>query len=154
MIVREESLVRMDGERARERFAGARVARLATVSADGRPHLVPIVFAVEGDTVYSAVDRKPKRSAALARLTNIRADPRVEVVVDRYDEDWTRLWWVRAAGRARAVEDPGERDRALALLAAKYDAYRAEAPAGPVIAIDLDRWSGWDAATAGSMSAR
>ena len=84
----------------RARVAGARVARLATTEAGAAPHLVPICYALEGDVLYSAVDEKPKRSQRLKRLANIRADARVTVLVDHYEEDWTRLWWVRAAGRA------------------------------------------------------
>ncbi len=99
---------------------------------DGRPHVVPICFAIDGDMLYTAVDEKPKRTRRLARLRNIEANPRVEVLVDHYDEDWTRLWWVRLRGTARIVEDR----RAVELLAAKYPQYRAEPPAGPVIAVD------------------
>jgi len=89
---------------ARDLFTGASVARLATVRPDGRPHLVPIVFAVAGDVIVTAVDEvKPKRTRALARLANIAAEPRVSVLADHYDEDWTRLWWVRADGTATVV---------------------------------------------------
>ena len=84
-----------------------RVARLATVGADGRPHVVPICFALDGDTLYSAVDEKPKSTRRLQRLANIGANPQVEVVIDHWDEDWTRLWWVRLSGRAVVAEhDP------------------------------------------------
>src|SRR5207253_5352137 len=82
----------------------ARVARLATVGRDGRPHVVPICFALDGDVLYSAVDEKPKSTRRLRRLANIEAHPEVEVVVDAWDEDWSRLWWVRLAGQARIVE--------------------------------------------------
>ena len=129
----------------RQRVEQARVARLATVGADGKPHLVPICFALAGETLYSAVDRKPKRSLRLKRLENVRANPRVEVVVDHYEDDWSRLWWVRLRGRARVLEGDEERERALALLAEKYPQYRAEPPPGPVLAIDVDRWSAWHA---------
>ena len=88
-------------EQARWRFAQARVARLATADASGRPHLVPMVFALAGDTIYSAVDAKPKRSTSLRRLANIAANPRVAVLVDHYDGDCNELWWVRADGSAR-----------------------------------------------------
>jgi PPOX class probable F420-dependent enzyme len=123
----------------------ARVARLATVDPVGRPHLVPICFAVDGETLYSAVDRKPKRSRRLKRLDNIRANPRVEVLVDHYDDDWANLWWVRLCGSGRVLEPGSERDRALALLEAKYAQYRDEPPPGPVLAIDLDGWRAWPA---------
>ena len=136
----------MSPERARERFAAARVARLATADAAGVPHLVPIVFAVAGDVVYSAVDAKPKRTTALRRLANIAANPAVALLVDHYDEDWSALWWVRADGRARIVARPEpEADEAVALLAARYRAYRDAPPPGPVIAVDVGRWSGWEA---------
>jgi len=135
----------MDETEARRRLGEARVGRLATVSAGGRPHVVPFVFAAHGDTLYWAVDRKPKRTRRLKRLDNIRANPRVEAVVDGYDEDWTRLWWVRATGTARVVDDPGERTEALALLSRKYEQYRLQGPDGPVVAIDVQRWTGWAA---------
>ena len=135
----------MDAREARDRFATARVARLATASAEGRPHVVPIVFAVTGDVIYTAVDAKPKRTSALRRLANIASNPAVAVLVDHYEDDWTQLWWVRADGAARLVE--GEEARtALELLTARYPAYQAQPPPGPVIAIDVVRWSGWSAA--------
>ena len=130
----------------RERVREARVGRLATLGADGRPHLVPICFAVEGDTLYSAVDEKPKRSRRLQRLENIRRRPDVAIIVDHYEEDWTRLWWVRLDGMARVHESGPEHDRGLALLDAKYEQYRAEPPTGPVIAVRIETWRGWSSA--------
>ena len=127
------------------RLARARVARLATSDPDGRPHLVPIVFAVEGETLYTAVDRKPKRSRVLRRIENARARPDVTVLVDEYDEDWSRLWWIRLRGRARVLDEGDERERALALLAAKYPQYRAEPPDGPVLAVDVTETLAWSA---------
>ena len=126
-------------------MAEAPVARLATLDPDGRPHLVPIVFALEGDTLYSAVDTKPKRSRTLRRIENARARPGVTVLVDHYDPDWTRLWWVRLRGRARVLDGGDEAARALELLAAKYDQYRRVRPGLPVLAIDVDEWRGWTA---------
>jgi len=123
------------------------VARLATVRPDGRPHLVPIVFAMDGDVLYTAVDAKPKRTTDLQRLANIAAHPDVAVLADHYADDWTHLWWVRADGRARIVAD---HDEAIALLAAKYRQYAAEPPPGPVLAIDVARWSGWAAQETGT----
>jgi PPOX class probable F420-dependent enzyme len=131
----------MDEAQARTRFAAARVARLATVGADGAPHLVPVTFAVRGDTVVIAVDHKPKRTTDLKRLRNIAADPRVSLLADHYDEDWDRLWWVRADGHAR-VADTGPVD----LLVAKYPQYAGRPPAGPVITVEIDKWRGWAAA--------
>jgi PPOX class probable F420-dependent enzyme len=132
------------GEEARRRFASASVARLATVGADGRPHVVPIVFAVEGDTIYSAVDQKPKRTTKLRRLANIEANPKVSVLVDHYEDDWQKLWWVRADGRAQVL-DASEANEAIDRLAERYEQYVAERPAGPVLAIEVERWSGWSA---------
>ena len=128
-----------------QRLIAARVARLATIDRDGRPHLVPIVFALDGDTLYSAVDRKPKRSLKLRRIENARVRPDVTVLVDHYDEDWGRLWWIRVRGRARVLDDGDERDHALALLREKYPQYRAEPPDGPVLAVDVTDVRDWAA---------
>ena len=119
--------------------AAARVACLATVGRDGRPHVVPICFVLEGSTLYTAVDEKPKRTRRLKRLENIEANPQVEIVIDHYEEDWSKLWWVRLRGSARIVEDP----RAMALLAEKYPQYREQPPAGPVIAVEIVERSEW-----------
>jgi PPOX class probable F420-dependent enzyme len=134
----------MDAGEARERFIRARVARLATASADARPHLIPIVFAVARDVLYTAVDAKPKRSTSLRRLANIAANPAVAVLVDHYEDDWTRLWWARADGTARIAEGE-EAATALRLLTARYSTYDALPPPGPVIAVNVERWSGWSA---------
>jgi PPOX class probable F420-dependent enzyme len=134
---------------ARRLFAAARVARLATLD-QGRPHLVPIVFVVDGDTVYSAVDHKPKRTTALRRLANVTADPAVSLLADHYaDADWDALWWVRADGLGRVLNpehDQQQACRAVTLLAAKYPQHRAHPPAGPVLAIAVQHWSGWSSA--------
>jgi PPOX class probable F420-dependent enzyme len=131
-----------DGE-ARSRFAAGRVARLATARPEGSPHLVPIVFALDGQTVVFAVDDKPKATRKLQRLANIRADPRVSVLVDHYDEDWTAVWWVRVDGRARVVDAGPALDRAVALLAEKYPQYAAGPPPGPAVLIDVETWRWW-----------
>jgi PPOX class probable F420-dependent enzyme len=131
----------------RERVAAAHVGRLATIDPDGRPHLVPIVFVLDGETLYTAVDEKPKRSRTLRRIENARARPDVTVLVDRYDEDWRDLWWVRLRGRARVLDGGDEAERALGLLAQKYDQYREQPPSTPVLAIDVVDWRGWSAAT-------
>jgi PPOX class probable F420-dependent enzyme len=122
--------------------AAARVARLATVGPDGSPHVVPICFALEGDTLYTAVDEKPKRTRRLRRLANIEANPHVEVVIDHYEEDWSKLWWVRLRGRGRTVEQHG---RALELLCAKYRQYRADPPPGPFIVVEIEERREWAA---------
>ena len=129
----------------RERVCTARVARLATIDPDGHPHLVPIVFVLDGQTLYSAVDAKPKRSRRLRRVENGGERPDVTVLVDRYDDDWGRLWWVRLRGWARVLERGDEAERALRLLAEKYEQYRRERPGFPVLAIDILEWRGWDA---------
>ena len=120
--------------------------RLRDQVADGRPHLVPICFALEGDVLYSAVDQKPKRSTRLQRLENIRNRPAVAVLVDHYEEDWTRLWWVRMDGTASVLDEGPERSHALVLLRAKYEQYRSQPPTGPVIAVEIERWRGWTSA--------
>jgi PPOX class probable F420-dependent enzyme len=108
---------------------------------------VPITFVLVGEVIYSAVDAKPKRTRALRRLANVAANPRVSVLVDHYESDWTRLWWVRADGRARVLEQGGaEALDALAALTGRYDPYRGSPPPGPVLAIDVERWVGWSAA--------
>jgi PPOX class probable F420-dependent enzyme len=125
---------------------GERVARLATIDADGRPHIVPIVFALDGETLYSAVDAKRKRSRTLRRVENARERPNVTVLLDHYEDAWDQLWWVRLRGRARVLEGGDEAERGLRLLADKYEQYRRELPAGPVLAIDVLEWRGWSAA--------
>jgi len=128
---------------AEERFAAARVGRLATVTALGRPHIVPVCFVLHDGRVYTAVDEKPKATSALARLENVRATRRASLLVDHYEEDWSNLWWVRVEGVAEVVES----EPAIDALAAKYEQYRAARPSGPVIAITPERWRSWTAAT-------
>ena len=129
---------------ARRRSAGARVARMATADAGGLPHLVPIVFALARETIYSVVDAKPKRTKQLRRLENLRANPRVSVLVDHYDDaDWDALWWVRADGSARVLDlAETEAHDAVRRLSERYPQQRA---VGPVLAIDVERWSRWSA---------
>jgi len=136
----------MTPDEARTRFAAEQVARLATVDTHGGPHLVPITFAVDGDRIVSAIDRKPKRETALRRLANIGADPRVSLLVDHYHADWRRLWWVRADGTARIVDDGPELARAFGLLRDRYAQYRRVELIGPAIVVEVERWIGWSAA--------
>lgn len=123
-----------------QRFAAARVARLATVGADGAPHLVPIVFALTGDVIHSAVDAKPKRHRRLRRLANIAHEPRVSVLADHYADDWTQLWWVRADGIAQVTPFSAA---GLAALQSKYPQYAQSPPAGPFVTVQVRRWTSW-----------
>jgi PPOX class probable F420-dependent enzyme len=138
--------MRLTTDEARRRFAAARVARLATVSEQGQPHLVPCTFAVEGELIYSAVDGKPKSTTNLRRLRNIAVNPQVTVLTDHYADDWSALWWVRADGQATIIEDPLAMAAPITLLAARYPQYITSPPGGPVIAIRVSRWTGWSAA--------
>jgi PPOX class probable F420-dependent enzyme len=136
--------VELSEREARARLAAARVARLATAGADGRPHVVPFTFVAAGDRILHAVDHKPKRTADLRRLRNIRENPHVSVLADEYDDErWERLWWVRADGEARVIEAEAERAEPVRLLREKYRQYRERPPAGPVVEIRVTRWSGW-----------
>jgi PPOX class probable F420-dependent enzyme len=130
---------------SRERFAAARVATLATVGSSGAAHLVPVTFAVEGDTVWSAVDGKPKRATWLVRHENIRARPAVSLLVQHWDEDWSRLWWVRADGLARVTADPSIVEHVVGLLRRRYDQYATVGVGGPVIEVAVHTWRGWSA---------
>jgi PPOX class probable F420-dependent enzyme len=133
---------------ARRRLGAAAVARLATVGPAGQPHIVPMTFALDGDRIYTAVDFKPKTTARLQRLRNIRADSRVAVLVDHYSGDWATLWWVRADGEASVLEDPADMAAPLRLLAQRYEQYRERPPAGPVVCVLVRRWTGWAASGA------
>ena len=137
----------MDKREARARFGAARVARLATVRPDGAPHVLPVVFALDGDAVWLVVDEKPKRHRRLQRLVNVGAEPRVSLLVDSYDEDWSRLWWVRADGRARVVDGGPELERAVGLLLDRYPQEREQLPMGPALAVEVERWRHWSAAS-------
>lgn len=129
----------------RRRVATSRSGTLATIRDDGTPHVVPFVFALKGDVLYWAVDRKPKRSKELQRLRNIRRDPRVGVLVDTYADDWSLLWWVRMGGTARVLTEGEERARAVNALRGKYPQYREQPLDDTVIAIDVEEWVGWSA---------
>ena len=140
----------LDAATARDRFANARRAHLATADAAGHPHLVPVTFAVSSDRVYIAIDSKPKRSMDLKRLKNFAENPSVTLLADEYDDDWTRLWWARADGTARILTDDADRQAPIQLLQARYPQYVAEVPQGPVIEVTVNRWSGWSFADATS----
>ena len=134
--------MRLSAAEARARFSAARVARLATVSAAGVPHLVPVTFAVVGERIVFAIDHKPKSTTRLRRLDNIAAHPAVCLLVDVYDEDWTQLWWARADGAATVLASDAE---AVDALAGRYPAYVERRPTGPVVSIEVVTWSGWAA---------
>lgn len=127
------------------RFAEHPVAMLATVGPDAVPHLVPVVFAVHRDVVYTAVDAKRKSTHRLRRLANIEANPRVSMLVDHYHDDWSRLWWVRADGRAQIHYSGEEMATGYALLRRKYPQYQRLELAGPVVTVEVARWSSWHA---------
>ena len=124
---------------AAERVASARVGRLATVTPDGRPHVVPVCFALHEGDIVTAVDRKPKTTRALQRLANVRATGRASLLVDHYEEDWARLWWVRVDGAAEVIES----EAAIDALARKYEQYRAARPEGPVVVLHPGAWRSW-----------
>ncbi len=146
--------MRLPEREARRRLGMARVAILATATRTGLPHVVPVTFAVDGDLIFTAVDQvKPKATADLRRLRNIRANPAVAVLAEHYDDDWSALWWARADGRASVTADPGAMAGPLRLLAERYPQYRASPPAGPLIVIRADRWTGWAASGAAARPA-
>lgn len=126
-------------------FAASPVARLATVGADGAPHLVPVVFAVHNDVVYTAVDAKRKTTQRLRRLANIEGNPQVSLLADHYDDDWAQLWWVRADGVAAVHYSGEEMATGYALLRKKYVQYQRIALNGPVVTVAVQRWSSWRA---------
>jgi PPOX class probable F420-dependent enzyme len=144
--------VRLSERQARERLAGAPVARLGTADASGQPHVVAITFAVEGDRIYTAVDAKPKTTANLKRLRNIRENPRVTVLADHYEDDWGALWWARADGRASILDGVHEMRGPIGLLVRRYGQYAGQPPGGPVIAVTVERWTGWSAAGRGDLA--
>jgi PPOX class probable F420-dependent enzyme len=134
--------VNLSSQDARALLASARVARLATVGEHAQPHLVPVTFALDGDFIYIAIDHKPKTTANLKRLRNIRRSPRVSLLADHYEEDWSQLRWVRADGLA-SILSGDDRRGPLDLLAGKYDQYTGQRPDGPVISIEVTRWTAW-----------
>ena len=137
--------MRLDAAAMRARVAGARSAHLATVAAEGQPHLVPITFVVDADHLWTAVDHKPKSTRDLRRLRNIAANPKVSVLVDHYDDDWSRLWWVRLDGVARVLTGDARPGHAVELLRGRYPQYRETPPAGPLIEVAIHTWRGWAA---------
>ena len=136
--------MRLDPAEARARFTGSAVLRLATAGGDGRPHLVPCTFAVDGSgRVVIGIDNKPKSSASLRRLRNIAENPRVSLLADHYAGDWAQLWWARADGTARIERSGEEHAGHWALLRGKYPQYAGQVLDGPVIVVTVESWSGW-----------
>jgi len=135
--------VRLTTEDAQARFAAQRAARLATAGRAGQLHVVPVPFAVDGDRICTAVDHKPKTTPNLRRLRNIAENPRVALLADHYTDDWAGLWWLRVDGRASIVTGETAMGPYLDLLAGRYGQYRQARPAGPVIVIEAERWTGW-----------
>lgn len=129
----------------------ARIARLATVDPAGRPHVVPVCFVYRSKIFYTAIDRKPKRVPAekLARLRNIKHSPQVALLIDSYDEDWSKLWYILVQGKARLLPEPGGKEHSLAVRALKhkYPQYRAGmlTDDAPIIRITVERISSWHA---------
>jgi PPOX class probable F420-dependent enzyme len=111
----------------RTKLKEARVARLATLSAESRPHVVPVCFVYDGSVFYTAIDKKPKRLAPerLARVRHIRAMPRVALLIDEYCEEWTRLWYILVRGTAKLIPKSASKERAKVIrqLRQKYPQY-------------------------------
>ncbi len=103
------------------------------------------MFVLVGDVVFTAVDAKPKKTSRLQRLVNITSEPRCSLLVDHYEDDWSRLWWLRADGAARIVPDGREWEDGIERLTRKYHQYRTDAPRGPVIVITVATWTSWSA---------
>ncbi|MGH3768028.1 MAG: TIGR03668 family PPOX class F420-dependent oxidoreductase [Pseudonocardiaceae bacterium] len=135
--------MQLEVNEVRARFTRVPVVRLATADDSGRPHVVATTFVVANDLIFTAVDGKPKQSRNLKRLRNIKVNPGVSVLADCYDDDWTQLWWARADGTGRVIEDGDEMAGPILLLSEKYWQYRLDPPEGPVIAVTVDRWTGW-----------
>ena len=134
---------------SRELLASARVGHLATADQYSRPHNVPIVYVIEDERLYFPLDRKPKREDdwhMLRRVRNIETNGRVAIVVDRYEEDWSKLAWVLVEGIATIIETGEERDRAARALATKYTQYADGALDGrPVVRVVIERTVKWRA---------
>ncbi len=135
----------MDEAALGERLMTEPVARLATVGRDGAPHLVPVCFALTAGRIVTAVDAKPKSTAQLRRLDHVNHEPRVTLLVDHYEDDWTRLWWVRVDGLAAVTASGADYEEAIAALVARYAPYRTRPPTGPAIVVEPTRWVAWSA---------
>jgi PPOX class probable F420-dependent enzyme len=142
--------MRLDPAEARERFIASRVLRLATVSGEGQPHIVPCTFAVDrAQRIVIGIDSKPKSSANLRRLQNLAADPRVSLLADHYSDDWEQLWWARADGVATIERAGADHTVHWQVLRARYPQYEGQVLDGPVIVVQVTAWSGWAFAPSG-----
>jgi PPOX class probable F420-dependent enzyme len=128
---------------ALEFLAESRIAHLATIRPDGRPHIVPITFAVTDETIVTMIDHKPKTTSRVQRLRNIEANPSASVLVDEWAEDWERLRWVRVDGTASIHSEDEVWRRAREVLVAKYIQYSDQPPEGAAIAISIDGLTSW-----------
>ena len=135
--------MKLSTTQSRARFVQSPVAVLGTADATGATHLVPVTFLASGDLLFIAIDDKPKRSRDLKRLRNIAANPRVCLLVQHYETDWSRLWWARADGTARTVEPQDVPETVRAGLLDRYPWYAQNPPTGPVIEVTVQQWSGW-----------
>ena len=129
---------------ASDLIATERVARLAYLDDDERPRVLPVTFAVAGGAVWSAIDEKPKRSPEPARVAYLRRRPEASLLVDRYDDDWSRLAWVQLLGRVDVLP-AGDPPEAMAALAAKYEPYAERTPPGPLLRLTVERTLHWRA---------
>ena len=134
----------MDRAEALRRVTEARVGRLATTRPDGRPHLVPVTFAVLGSILVHMIDHKPKTTDRLQRLANLDSDGRASLLVDHYEDSWDRLWWVRVDGHATVVSNGPEWESARAALSEKYSQYEDRPPQGAAILLTIKRLSYWE----------
>lgn len=134
----------MDRAEALIRLARARAGHLGTVRPDGRPHVVVVTFAAVAGNLVTAIDHKPKRTERLQRLENIEANRWASLLIDHYEEDWERLWWVRMDGPASIHQGDELWSEAIASLVGKYAQYEKQPPRGPVIVIAQDRLTWWD----------
>ncbi|MFZ0625012.1 MAG: TIGR03668 family PPOX class F420-dependent oxidoreductase [Acidimicrobiia bacterium] len=134
----------MNEPEALKRFEAERVARFATITETGRPHIVPITFAVVDDQIVHMVDHKPKQSSQLKRLANVRLNPHASLLADHYEDDWSRLWWVRVDGTAIVVSRGAEWESARVALAGKYHQYRERPPTGPAVLLTIERITYWE----------
>lgn len=130
---------------ANELLESARVARLGLLDLKDAPRVLPVTFAMAEGRIWTAIDQKPKRAKEPARLRFLRRDPRVALTVDRYSDDWDQLAWVQVLGRVSILE-VSDGAAGLGALTAKYEQYRQEAPPGPLLALDPQRYLWWRAA--------